>query len=77
MNVSIEDIKNIPAGAFRLFPCEDGSKIKSARSMVSIVKETGMPDGIVDYETRKFVLETGLHFGIRAMRKGDTKILRL
>ena len=54
MNVSTEDIKSIPAGAIRLFPCENGAKIKSARS---------------------FVLETGLIFAIRAMRKGDTKIL--
>lgn len=75
MNVTTEDIRNIPAGAIRLFPCEDGRKIKSARSLVSIVKETGLPDGIVDYETKKFALETGLIFGIRAMGEGDTPIL--
>ena len=77
MNVSTEDIKNIPPGALRLFACEDGKKVKSARSLVSIVKETGMPDGVVDYELKKFVLETGLHVAIRAMREGDTKFLKL
>lgn len=77
MNVSTEDIKSIPAGAIRLFPCEDGAKIKSARSLVSIVKEReDYPEGVVDYETKKFVLETGLVFAIRAMREGDEPILR-
>ena len=78
MNVSTDDIKSIPAGALRLFPVEDGSKAKSARSLVSIVKnETGgMPDGVVDYEFRKYVLETGIVVGIRAMREGDIKFLR-
>lgn len=75
MNVSTEDIKSIPAGAIRLFPCEDGAKIKSARSLVSIFKEReNYPDGVVDYETKKFVLETGLVFAIRAMREGDVKV---
>ena len=78
MNVSVEDIRNIPAGALRLFPCEDGSKVRSARSLVSIIKnETGMPEGVVDYETKKFELETGLVVGIRALREGDSKFLKL
>lgn len=77
MNVSVEDIRKIPAGALRLFPCEDGRKIRSARSLVSIVKnEMGMPDGVVDYELRKYELEIGLVVGIRALREGDTKMLR-
>lgn len=77
MNVTTEDIRNIPAGALQLFPCENGSKVKSARSLVSIVKETGMQEGVVNFETRKFVLETGLVFAIRAMREGDTPILNI
>ena len=77
MNVSTEDIKSIPAGALRLFPCEDGAKIRSARSLVSIVKEReDFQDGVVDYETKKFVTEAGLIFAIRAMREGDEPILR-
>lgn len=78
MNVSVEDIRNIPAGALRLFPVDDGKKIRSARSLVSIVKnEMGMPEGVVDYELRKYNLEIGLVVGIRALREGDVKILRL
>ena len=78
MNVSVDDIRSIPAGALRLFPVDDGKKIRSARSLVSIVKnEMGMPEGVVDYELKKYVLETGLVVGIRALREGDTKILRL
>ena len=55
MNVSTDDIKNIPGGELRLFPCEDGGKVKSARSLVGHVKETCMPQGIIDYEYKKFV----------------------
>ena len=77
MNVSTEEIKSIPPGALRLFACEDGSKIKSARSLVSIVKEReDFPEGVVDYETKKFVLETGPVFAIRAMREEDYPILK-
>lgn len=76
MNVTTEDIRKVPAGALRLFPCEDGAKIRSARSLVSIVKESeSLPEGVVDYETKKFETERGLIFAIRAMREGDTKIL--
>ena len=77
MNVSVEDIRKIPAGALRLFPVDDGKKIRSARSLLSIVKnEMGMPEGVVDYELRKYKLEIGLVVGIRALREGDTKMLR-
>lgn len=75
MNVTTEDIKSIPAGQLKLFPCEDGKKIRSARSLVSIVKERGdMPEGVIDYETKKFQLEIGLVFAVRAIREGDTRI---
>lgn len=76
MNVSTEEIRGIPAGSLRLFPCEDGGKVRSARSLVSIIKETGsMQEGVVNYETKKFELETGIVFAIRAMREEDTPIL--
>lgn len=76
MNVSTEDIKSIPAGALRLFPCEDGAKLRSARSLVSIVKEReDFPEGVVNYETKKFDTEKGLIFAIRAMREGDIPVL--
>jgi hypothetical protein len=73
MNVSTEDIKKIPPGALRVFPCEDGKKMRSACSLVTTVKRTEMPEGVVDYETRKeFDLNAVI---IRAMREGDTKVL--
>lgn len=73
MNVSTEDIKKIPPGALRVFPCEDGKKMRSACSLVTTVKRTEMPEGVVDYETRKeFYLNAVI---IRAMREGDTKVL--
>ena len=76
MNVSTEDIRSIPAGALRLFPCENGKKVRSARSLVSIIKENqSMPDDVVNYETKKFKTEAGLIFAIRAMRENDTPIL--
>lgn len=75
MNVSTEDIRNIPAGVIRLFPCEGGGNIRSARTLISIIKDTGLPEGVVDYETQRFKLETGLVLAIRAMREGDTPVL--
>ncbi len=77
MNVTTEEIRNIPAGGIRHFICEDGAKVRSARSICSIIKETGtMQDGVVDYDTKKVVLENGIIlFVVRAMREGDTKVL--
>jgi hypothetical protein len=75
MNVTTEDIKSIPPGALRLFPCEDGAKIRSARSLISIVKEAGLPEGVVNYESRKFNTEIGLIFAIRAMGSDDMPLL--
>ncbi len=71
MNVTTEDIRKIPPGKFAIFPCEDGKKVRSARSLVSIVKESGLPEDVVDYDTKKIETEFGLLFGIFAMRKGD------
>lgn len=73
MNVTTEDIRNIPPGALRIFPCEDGKKMHSACSLVAFLKRTEMPEGVVDYETRK-EFETNIVI-IRALRTGDTKIL--
>jgi hypothetical protein len=75
MNVTTEEIKCIPPGVLQLFPCENGAKIRSARSLVSIVKESGLPDGVVNYETKKFDTEFGLIFAIRAMGVNDVPVL--
>ena len=75
MNVTTEDIRKIAPGALRLFPCEDGKKMRSACSLVTTVKQTGFPEGVVDYETRKdFDLNIVI---IRALREGDVKVLNL
>lgn len=78
MNVSSEDIRSIPAGTIQLFPCENGSNIRSARSLISIIKDTeSMQEGVVDYETKRYKLETGiLILAIRAMRPGDKPVFR-
>jgi len=73
MNVSTEDIRSIPPGALRLFPCEDGKKMRSACSLVTTVKRTEMPEGVVDYETQKF-FDLNI-VAIRALRECDTKVL--
>ena len=75
MNVSTDDIRSIPPGKLELFPCEKGGNIRSARTLISIIKDTEtMPEGVVDYESRKFKLETGLVLAIRALRESDTPI---
>jgi hypothetical protein len=81
MNVSVDDIKNIKPGRLELFTCDDMKKLRSGRSLIAFVKDTGMPEGVVDYESERFNIE-GLKgdqvvLAIRAMREGDTKILNL
>lgn len=73
MNVTTEDIRSIPPGALRIFKCENGKKMRSACSLVTTVKRTEMPDGVVDYETRK-EFDTNIVI-IRALREGDNKVL--
>lgn len=73
MNVTTDDIRNIPPGALRIFACEDVKKMRSACSLVTTLKRTDMPEGVVDYETRK---EYDMNIVIiRAMRDGDCRIL--
>lgn len=73
MNVTTEDIRKIPPGKLRVFQCEDGKKLRSANTLISTIKRTGMPKGIVDYEFRnEYDLNVIL---IRALRDGDVKVL--
>ena len=73
MNVTKEDIKDIKPGAIEPFLCENADKTHSGVSQVSQVKRSGMPDGVVDYECRKFFGKNILL--IHAMREGDKKVL--
>ncbi|MCR5270520.1 MAG: hypothetical protein K6D91_05830 [Prevotella sp.] len=76
MNVTTEKIKAIPAGKIAFFPCEDGAKIRSARSLVSIIKEQGAyQKDVVDYETAKLVINNNLVFVVFAMRDCDVPTL--
>ena len=78
MNVSTEDIRNIKPGTIKPFVCEDGGKMRSACSLISVLKQTGMPEGVVDYETQKFFAEKndGVNLIlIRPLREGDSRVL--
>lgn len=80
MNVTTEDIRKIKPGSLAYFFCEDASKMRSACSLVSIIKQTGMPDNVVDYETKKLFRKNN-HVAdvviIRPLRDGDTKVLNI
>lgn len=80
MNVTTEDIRKIKPGSLAYFFCEDASHMRSACSMVSIIKQTGMPENVVDYETKKLFRKDNNVADvviIRAMREGDTKVLNI
>lgn len=80
MNVSTDDIRNIKPGTVRPFVCEDGSKMRSACTLISVLKQTGMPDGVVDYETKKFFADKndGVNLLlIRPLREGDDRVLNI
>ena len=80
MNVSTEDIRKIKPGHIEHFFCEDGGKVRSACSLVSIIKQTGMPEGVVDYETKKLFRKDNKIADIviiRPLREGDTKVLNI
>lgn len=68
MNVGVEDIRNIKPGKMEVFVCEDMRKVRSARSLIAFVKETGMPEGVADYESEKFVKDGIILLSIRAIR---------
>lgn len=72
MTVGIEDIKNIRPGATEAFQC-DREKMYAVATAISTVKRKGMPEGVVDYEHKKF-FDRGI-IVIRAMRQGDTPML--
>ena len=80
MNVTTEDIRKIKPGRIEYFFCDDGAKVRSACSLVSIIKQTGMPEGVVDYETKKLLRKDNKIADIvviRPMREGDTKVLNI
>ena len=80
MNVTTEDLRKIKPGSVQPFVCEDGGKMRSACSLISILKQTGFPDGIVGYETKKFFADENDGVNIiliHAMREGDERVLNV
>lgn len=73
MNATKEDIKKIKAGGFKPFLCEDANKMNSVASILSQMKRTDMPDGVVDYEHKKD-FDSNIII-VHALREGESKIL--
>jgi len=72
MTVTLEQIKSIKPGATESFNC-DADKMYSVAATLSTLKRKGMPEGIVDYEHKKFFEKNIIT--IRAMREGDVQVL--
>ena len=72
MTVGIEDIRSIKPGATEAFNC-DCSKMYAVATTLSVLKRRGLPDGVVDYEHKKFFDRNIIV--IRAMREGDVAVL--
>lgn len=72
MKVGIEDIKSIKPGAIEAFNC-DSSKMYYVATALSTMKRKGLPDGIVDYEHKKFFDKNIIV--VRALRDGDEPVL--
>ena len=56
MSVSTEDIRNIRPGSTEAFNCES-SKMYAVATALSTLKRRGLPDGVKDYEHKKFFEE--------------------
>lgn len=72
MGLGVEDIRAIKPGAVEAFNC-DGGKMYYVATALSTLKRRGLPEGVVDYEHKKFFDRNIVV--IRAMREGDTPIL--
>ena len=72
MTVSLDEIKSIKPGSTESFNC-DADKMFSVATALSTLKRKGMPEGVVDYEHKKFFGRNIIT--IRAMREGDECVL--
>lgn len=72
MNVTAEEIKNIKPGKVEAFHC-DSELMYSVATILSNIKRRGMPEGVVNYEHKKFFDKNIIV--IRAMREGDVPFL--
>jgi hypothetical protein len=74
MTVTSEQIRNIRPGSTEAFNCDAG-KMYAVATQLSTIKRRGLPDGVRDYEHKKF-FERNI-IVIRAMREGDEPILNI
>ena len=74
MTVTLEDIKGIKPGRTESFNC-DRENMYAVATALSTLKRKKMPEGIVDYEHKKFFDRNIIT--IRALRDGDEKVLNI
>lgn len=72
MTVKTEDVKSIKPYAIEPFHC-DSSKMYSVATTISVLKRRGMPEGVVDYEHKKF-FDKGIVL-IHALGENDDYVL--
>lgn len=72
MSVSTEEIKSIKPGATEAFNCPR-NKMYAVATALSVLKNRGLPEGIVAYEHKKFFDKNIIV--IRAMRESDVPVL--
>lgn len=72
MTVTTEEIRAIKPGTIEAFNC-DTDKMYAVATALSTLKRRGLPDGVVDYEHKKYFEKNIIV--IRAMRDGDEPVL--
>lgn len=72
MSVTTEEIKSIKPFCIEPFHCE-ASKMYSVATMISAIKRMGMPEGVLDYEHKKFFDKNIIV--IHAVGDGDSYVL--
>lgn len=72
MNATTEEIRAIKPGGIEPFLCDGGKGMDSVAVLVTRIKRYGFPEGVVDYEAKKFYGKNIIL--VHAMREGDPKV---
>lgn len=72
MSVTTEEVKSVKPFAIEPFHCESG-KMYSVATIISTIKRRGLPEGVVDYEHKKFFDKNIVL--IHALGQGDNYVL--
>ncbi|MBR1449777.1 MAG: hypothetical protein IJ588_13685 [Prevotella sp.] len=72
MTVTIDEIKRLKPFAIEPFLC-DKDKMYAVATALSTIKRRGLPEGVVNYEHRKF-FDKGVVL-IHALGEGDSYVL--